>query len=390
MPKPLRTGDPPTLGPLQLRGRLGEEPSGITYLGTDARGQQVTVAVLSRGAAADPAARDRFRAAIAEGHGVDREGPPVIAADPDGPAPWAATVYDPRHAGAERFLAPVTMVDGGLGDAGAPERGPDFQPHWSGTEPAVPATLAPQLPADGASRPRVGLLLVGVVAAVLVLVLGVSGSLLLVSWQEQPAPDPSPPVGADPGSPTSPAPSPTRSEGEGGNDPTASPARGGGSVVGAEWSSGDQTYAMEDLDGLGFSFRVPAGWGCVKSRYSTPPSSRWVCIDEQASFNGEDQFASFVIDVTPCPAPCDEPQRQRMRGRLAVEGEWQSSDETTSYAEWTDTQEGTRFYHLAMSHFWHKDAGSRPDSQVVVLAEGPTRDKAALQKTVNDIHANTP
>jgi hypothetical protein len=71
---------------------LSQTPAGITYLGTDPAGRQVCVAVMTRGAAEDAAARDRFRAAII---GADPGHPvPVLAAEPDGPAPWVATAYD--------------------------------------------------------------------------------------------------------------------------------------------------------------------------------------------------------------------------------------------------------------------------------------------------------
>lgn len=387
MTTPLQFGDPPTLGPFRLHARLREGPAGITYLGTDAQGRDVSVALLTRGAASDPAARDRFRAAVTGGLGVDRGGAPVVTADPDGPAPWVATAYVPHEAGAERFLDPVAMTDATstamVGEGG----GPEFEPHWAGAaEPAVPAAPLPAMPqpVDGGG-PRVGLVL-GIVAAVLLLVVGlVSGSLLLVSraTSTRPTPNPTPGATSAPGqTSTAPTPSP------GGASPTAAPLRTGGpTVVGGTWGSGDDTYTMENLSGLGFSFRVPEAWGCLRSSRATPPDVRWVCIDEQ--WQGDD-VPHLVLQVSPCDAPCDRKQQRRMPDAFDVEGEWKRSDATTTYAEWTDRQKGTRFYNLAMSHFWHSGGSAGLNSRVQVIAAGPTKTKSDLRKIVNDIRANTP
>lgn len=387
MTTPLQFGDPPALGPFQLHGRLWEGPAGIAYLGSDQLGRQVSVALLTRGAATDAAARDRFRAAISGGQGVDRPGPPVLAADPDGPAPWVATGYDPQQPGAERFLDPVAMTDAASGMLAGEGRGPDFQPHWAGaTRPAAPPPPMPAAQPGGGSR--LGLLALGIVAGVVVLVLVVAGGLILMARNE-PAPNPSPRAQANSPAATSAAPSPAATGG--GANPSAVPLRTNGpKVVGATWGPGDQTYTMDDLEGLGFSFRVPDAWGCMQSQRSSPPNYRWVCIDEQSSFAGQEDVAGFVVLVGPCAAPCDAEQREKMRGGLEVEGEWRETDDTTAYAEWTATENGTDFYNLALSHFWHKDGGNELNSYVVAVGDAPMKDKVNLRKTFNDIRANTP
>ncbi len=137
MSTPLQQGDPPTLGPFRLQARLQAGPAGIVYLGSDQQGRHVSLALLTRGAATDPAARERFVTAIrASGDGGKERAGAVVAADPDGTAPWVATVYMPRGGGAERFLEPVLMRNSATATA---MRGPDFRPHWVGApEPAVP------------------------------------------------------------------------------------------------------------------------------------------------------------------------------------------------------------------------------------------------------------
>ncbi|MCW2900092.1 MAG: hypothetical protein JWO67_2357 [Streptosporangiaceae bacterium] len=136
MSRPLPYGDPTSLGPFQLTARLSQTPAGITYLGTDPAGRQVSVAVMTRGAAGDAAARDRFRAAILA---ADQSDPaPVVAAEPHGPAPWVATTFQPDAPGAERFLDAV-LLEGSFGDGEVSRRGgPQFQPYWIGSrEPAL-------------------------------------------------------------------------------------------------------------------------------------------------------------------------------------------------------------------------------------------------------------
>ncbi|MFC6937390.1 hypothetical protein ACFQHO_48705 [Actinomadura yumaensis] len=152
MSRPLPPGDPAQLGPFRLSARLSETPAGIVYLGVDGAGRRASVAVLTRGAAGDAAARDRFRAAIAAA--VPRTGrepdvgpgdpAPVVAALLEGPAPWVATSYESERVGAERFLDSVALQGALQGSflgrfgRGGRRHGPQFQPYWLGSgEPAL-------------------------------------------------------------------------------------------------------------------------------------------------------------------------------------------------------------------------------------------------------------
>src|SRR5690606_29582345 len=116
---PLQYGDPPRLGPFTIQARLQTMPAGFVYLGQAADGRVVSIAVLTRGAALDAAARDRFVGAIREAMPGGVRGrlarvwgraavaaPEVLACDL-GRAPWVAVPYRPGGPGAERFLEPV-------------------------------------------------------------------------------------------------------------------------------------------------------------------------------------------------------------------------------------------------------------------------------------------
>ncbi len=230
MATPLQYGDPPRLGPFVLQARLLTAPAGLVYLGQGPDGRAVSVAVLTRGAALDAAARDRFVTAIKDAGrhrggrlgrsvpliGVVRgraETPEVVAMD-EGRAPWVAVPYVPGGAGAERFLEPVMVSGMLLGD----RQGPDFVPYWLGDrDPALPAPAPPGPPPVGTRR-SVGLasaLLATLVAMMIAMVW-----LLLVRLEGDPQPTrPLPPtvvVPTPPPTPASPRPgeqSPTPSEG---------------------------------------------------------------------------------------------------------------------------------------------------------------------------------
>ncbi|WP_033323990.1 hypothetical protein [Actinomadura atramentaria] len=185
--------DPGTLGPFRLTARLSESAAGTVFVGVDAEGRRAAVAVLNSGAAGDAAARDRFRSAIlaALPGGPGSGGPdaaPVVAAQPEGPAPWVATEFDPERAGAERFLRPV-LLDG-VFEEGV-RHGPRFRPHWEGSRPVLDRPAPPPVvsaPASGRPPER------GLVAAVLTLVgiLVVLGVLLVVLFACQPETSPPP------------------------------------------------------------------------------------------------------------------------------------------------------------------------------------------------------
>ncbi|GAA3675420.1 hypothetical protein GCM10022224_044560 [Nonomuraea antimicrobica] len=187
----LQYGDPPRLGPYVVQARLHAAPAGFVYLAQAPDGRAVSLAVLTRGAAFDAAARDRFVTAIKESRGRERsgmlgwlgrsgrarsavlEGAPEVLSFDGGRAPWVAVPYAPGRPGAERFLEPV-MVGGTLiGQA----HGPDFVPYWL-------TDRAPALPGQGRRRPPLTetrkRVLLAALAVVLLLLLVMAILLLLV------------------------------------------------------------------------------------------------------------------------------------------------------------------------------------------------------------------
>ncbi len=146
---PLLAQDPPRIGDFWLDGRLGAVPAGVAFTGHDDHDTPVMVLLLSEGAAADAAARDRFAGLINALHidtvvargGQGQEGGRLgrkfrpdnddpIAPDQRQPAPWAALAYDGTPAAAaeaERILNEVQL--GWLPQQGRPA-GPDYRLYW--------------------------------------------------------------------------------------------------------------------------------------------------------------------------------------------------------------------------------------------------------------------
>ncbi|MFI9559496.1 hypothetical protein [Nonomuraea endophytica] len=203
MASPLQHGDPPSLGPFTVQARLHVLPAGFVYLGQAQDGRAVSLAVLTKGAALDAAARDRFVTAVREsapagvrgwlgratGRAAVLDGTPQVLAMDTGVAPWVAVPYLPGRPGAERFLEPV-MVGGMLiGQA----HGPDFVPYWLGDR-------APALPGrPGAARPltetaRRVLLALAVLLTLLLIGVVIALVLLLGRQESEPLPRPLPPT----------------------------------------------------------------------------------------------------------------------------------------------------------------------------------------------------
>ncbi|WP_046470552.1 hypothetical protein [Allosalinactinospora lopnorensis] len=127
MSEPLQDSDPRQLGAFRLRERTSVGTEGIVYLAHDSAGRAVSVAVLSEGAAADPAARDRFVAAVARGAGVQNP-PRVLASNTSNPAAsWVAVPHSDDAPGAGAFLEPVAVEP-----AGGTRRSPGYVPYWAG------------------------------------------------------------------------------------------------------------------------------------------------------------------------------------------------------------------------------------------------------------------
>jgi serine/threonine protein kinase/beta-lactam-binding protein with PASTA domain len=115
MIRELRAADPVTVGPYQLRGRLGAGGMGQVYLARSPGGRMVAVKVIRPELAEDQEFRVRFAREINAARQVSGAfTAPVIDADAEAEMPWLATVYVPgpslASAVAEQGPFPVGSV----------------------------------------------------------------------------------------------------------------------------------------------------------------------------------------------------------------------------------------------------------------------------------------
>lgn len=250
---PLLPTDPPKVGGYWLDARLHASAAGTAFTGHSSEetgSVPAMVLLLSEGAAADAAARDRLAGEVNEmhidtvlargGQGQDtgRLGRRFVAPDtpvtPDGrpDAPWVALAYDgsPAAAGeAQRVLDAVELA--ALEPLGAP-KGPDYQLPWIDRVRPGLARLWP-LPWPG-RHDRAGwrTILVSWILMMLLAALAVLIAILIFRNQPPQSPPPPadgtgspPPASASP-SPQSGSPSPSQS-GSGSPSPSQSGSQSG-------------------------------------------------------------------------------------------------------------------------------------------------------------------
>ncbi|MGI8767627.1 MAG: hypothetical protein ACR2I1_00760 [Propionibacteriaceae bacterium] len=146
---PLLPDDPPRIGGYWLDSRVHSSPSGVAFAAHSADNKPAIVILLSRGAAADAAARDRLAGLVNPMHidhvlarggqgqdigrmarkFVDQSDLPDLGDDTP-PAPWVALAWDGGQAGAEEaadILSAVQLTD--VGPLGSPA-GPDYRLYW--------------------------------------------------------------------------------------------------------------------------------------------------------------------------------------------------------------------------------------------------------------------
>src|SRR5215469_9023981 len=94
MPGELQPGDPRSMGPYRLLGRLGSGGMGQVFLGRSAGGRLVAVKVIRPELAGEPGFRARFAREVAAARTVSGLFTAlVVDADTGGPVPWLATAF---------------------------------------------------------------------------------------------------------------------------------------------------------------------------------------------------------------------------------------------------------------------------------------------------------
>lgn len=237
---PLRDDDPPKVGDFWLDARLGATPAGVAFTGHDEDGRVAVVLLLSEGAAADPAARDRLAGMVNRlhidtvyargGQGQDTgrlarkfqaEATGPVTPDQRPAAPWAALAYDgsPQAAAqAERILDEVQLAT--LPQQGAAS-GPDYRHYWVDRVRPGLTRLWP-LPWPG-RYDRAGWRTILVSWLLMMLLAALAVLIAILIFQNQPPQTPPPPTGGSGSPPPQSGSPPPPSSGSG--SPSSSPSQ---------------------------------------------------------------------------------------------------------------------------------------------------------------------
>lgn len=145
---PLLPDDPPRIHRFWLDSRVAATAAGVAFAGHTPADEAVIVILLSRGAAADPAARDRLagmvdpmhidhvlaRGGLGQDTGrlarkyVEQPSAPGPAGEP--PAPWVALAWDGGPAGTQEAREILDAIElSGLSPQGSPS-GPSYRLYW--------------------------------------------------------------------------------------------------------------------------------------------------------------------------------------------------------------------------------------------------------------------
>ena len=249
---PLLSDDPPRISDFWLDARLIASPAGVVYTGHDPSGRSALLVLLSEGATADAAARERLAGVVNAlhidtvlargGHGQDTgrlarrfrpESAAPVAPDDRLVAPWAALAWDgtPEQAAeARRILDEVEIAT--LPPQGTAS-GPDYQHYWVDRVRPGLARLWP-LPWPG-RYDRAGWRTILVSWLLMLLLAALAVLLAILIFRNQPPQAPPPPTGQS-GSPPPASSSPSPQSGSP-SPQSGSPSPQSGSPSGSESGS---------------------------------------------------------------------------------------------------------------------------------------------------------
>lgn len=255
---PLLDDDPPKVGDFWLDARLGATPAGVAFTGHDAQGRSALVILLSEGAAADAAARDRLAGVVNRlhidtvlargGHGQDfgrlgrkfrTEDEDPIPPDERMLAPWVALAYDGSPAAAaesKRILDEVELA--AISPLGAPS-GPEYQHYWIDRVRPGLARLWP-LPWPG-RYDRAGWRTILVSWLLMLLIAALAVLIAILIFRNQPPQTPPPPTGGSGSPPPSASASPQSGSPQSGSPQSGSPQSGSPSGSPSGSQSGSQS-----------------------------------------------------------------------------------------------------------------------------------------------------
>ncbi|MEV0806627.1 hypothetical protein [Micromonospora sp. NPDC050200] len=409
---------------------------GRAWWAVDGQDRLVTVAVLEPVVADDPAWRRAFAdmadALAAPGGG----GGPYLAADFEAPAPWVAYAADGGPGADRLFLAlgheihseepgedstvamlqvppaqqsqpapwavqgdptqvsappqpvstpPVSAPPHQAPPVSAPPQPVSTPPHQVSGPPVSPAYPQPtsgppydpfastdrRIQPSAPRRRRTGLC-IGIAVLVLVMIAGAGGAFV---WASSDGPG-KPKTAAS----TSPALQPEQ------KSPPQSPGIEPPSA--GEWpkewpkfNPGDAVRTFSDLEGLGFTLKVPAEWDC------TPAGRAQGFVKYNCGLSNDKQQIGGELIVRDCPVPCDTQRQTAMRQEEDAWGlQWMRGSQFVSYADSSKLElDGERRYGLVIVAYWRGGDTGQIDRQLVFRMTSPTDGAGRLRRVANHL-----
>ncbi|MDQ1650813.1 MAG: hypothetical protein QOI35_13 [Cryptosporangiaceae bacterium] len=164
--------------------------------------------------------------------------------------------------------------------------------------------------------------------------------------------------------------------------PGLEPPRNGGWPVGWPTFAAGDSARQRGLAGIGFDFRTPPGWQCVKAQQSDT-GVHWRCGGRPAGVD-----AGGDVIVRRCSIPCDPARKIAMRQKENAWGlRWIRVDGHTAYAETTSLPGARGRYGLVLVRYWHGTPGGPLDHQLVLRMTAPAGHEADLRKIAADIQS---
>ncbi|QSB16370.1 hypothetical protein JQS43_08845 [Natronosporangium hydrolyticum] len=407
-----------------------ESAYGQVFVGRDSLGVEVTIAVLSATAAADPTLRNAFAESVWQRSvGSESSRAIVYAADLHAPLPWAAVRVAGAEPGAEQLLddLPGVAPTSPLGypvlqqpgpdsappapSSGAPSTpgfgaGPGFAPApafsssspTSGTTPtptfSSPPTASgqqwpsPAPPSTGGRGGGALPWLLGLGGAAMVVVLVVVGSVIGLRLLDRDSGEqPREPVAGPTFAPTvTPDPDPAPTETSGGDELELRPVEQLDLFGPQNFGRADETYTMQ-LNGFPFAFRTPIDWDCFGGTFEPRPDDpAWSCRG--------DAGAGQRVDVLllECERGCDSEERAELLDVWLDQPEAAVSPPGWPNIIYVEQDSNSRDnYDIDLSHFIADPAGggSELEWMVGVYVESPHDTVDDVIKILNDIISQT-
>ncbi|MFC3504749.1 hypothetical protein ACFOOK_27800 [Micromonospora krabiensis] len=253
-------------------------------------------------------------------------------------------------------------------DAGTPVPSPRPPVGQTGAAFQDPfATPTRRIKPSEPQRSRTGLR-VGLIALVLVLVVGGGVAVWALSGNDDGTPDGAPTASAalPPPIPTTPPQSPGIEPPKAGAWPTQWP----------RFNERDTVRTLTDLDGLGFPVKVPTTWQCTLVG-RTEGFVKYQC---GAAATGQQAVGGEVI-VRDCPQPCTDQWQNAMRGVEEAWGaQWIRSGQYASYAEQIIEIDGQQRHGLVVVAYFRSGESGAIDRQLVIRMTSPVPEAYQLRR----------